>query len=237
MTSAYTRIEQQLTADLDLRRRPVAVAFLASTPEGVERYDGVQPSGCSFWRIASDGRTFHTVAEQHYNCPIGAYTHNIALPPSRAHELDETLGFMAGIGYLRMEEVPSIPLLPETPGVVVYAPLGATPVDPDVVLCWGPPGRIMLLQEAALRAGVAAGLQTLARPTCMILPAALGGGTVASTGCVGNRVYTGLDDSELYVAVPGRDLARVANEASVICAANATLLEYHRGRKRKLATT
>lgn len=237
MTVDYGRSEKQLAIDLDLRRRPVAVTFLPVPPADVEQYEGAQPSGCSFWRLASEGRTFYTVAGHHYNCPIGAYTHNIALPPARAHELEETLGFMTSIGYLRIEEVPAIPRLPAPPGVVVYAPLGATPVDPDVVLFWGPPGKIMLLQEAALRAGVSANLQTLARPTCMILPAALGGGTVASTGCIGNRVYTGLDDTELYVAVPGRDLTRVAAETSTIRTANATLLLYHRDRKRELATT
>lgn len=250
MTLDYARLETQLGIDLDLGGRPVAVAFRPAPPPGVEKYEGVQPSGCSYWRLASDGRTFYTVADQHYNCPIGSYTHNIALPPARAPELEETLGFMTDIGYLRMAEVPAIPRLAEPPGVVVYAPLGATPVDPDVVLFWGPPGRIMLLQEAALRAGVAAalapgapaapllrgGVEMLARPTCMVLPAALQFGTVASTGCIGNRVYTGLDDSELYVAVPGRDLHAVARETSVIRAANATLLEYHRGRKRELAT-
>jgi len=236
MTMDYDRLEKQLSIELDLKRRPVAVTFLAVPPSGVEKYEGVQPSGCSFWRLAAEGRTFYTVADHHYNCPIGSYTHNIALPPSRAHELEQTLGFMTSIGYIRMEEVPSIPRLADPPGVVVYAPLGATPVDPDVVLFWGPPGKVMLLQEAALRSGAAAELQTLARPTCMVLPAALSLGTVASTGCIGNRVYTGLDESELYVAVPGRDLVRVTQEASIIRSANATLLEYHRGRQRELTT-
>jgi uncharacterized protein (DUF169 family) len=65
-----------------------------------------------------------------------------------------TLSFMTGIGYIKMEEIPQIPRLPQTPGVVLYAPLGDTPVDPDVVLFAGRPGRIVLLQEAALRAGL-----------------------------------------------------------------------------------
>jgi uncharacterized protein (DUF169 family) len=118
--------------------------------------------------------------------------------------------------------------------VVVYAALGQTPVDPDVVLFWGPPGKVMLLQEAAVRAEVAGQLTTLTRPTCMILPAALSHGTVASTGCIGNRVYTDLDETELYVAVPGRDLARVAEAVAVIASANAALFQYHEARKRLL---
>jgi uncharacterized protein (DUF169 family) len=230
----FGSIEKHLTTELSLTHRPVAVASLTHAPDGIDKFEGVQPSGCSFWMLASGGRTFYTVAADHYNCSIGSYTHNMPLPPDRAHELNDTLGFMTGIGYLRMEEVPGIPRLPDTPGVVVYAPLGDTPVDPDVVLFWGPPGKVMLLQEAAIRAGVAAQLSTLGRPTCMVVPAALSHGVVASTGCIGNRVYTGLDESDLYVAVPGRDLHRIADEAATIASANAALLEYHEGRKRQL---
>jgi len=36
--------------------------------------------------------------------------------------------------------------------------------------------------------------------------------------------------------VPGRDLARVADEAETIAKANAALAEYHRGRRAALAT-
>lgn len=232
--SNYQRLEKLFMNNLELRQPPVAVAFLKAELPGIPKFDGVQPSGCSFWKMAAEGRVFSTGAHDHYNCSIGSYTHNIALPPDRANELDETLQFMSSIGYLHMDEVPDIPRLQETPAVVVYAPLGKTPVDPDVVLFWGPPGRVMILQEAAIRAGVPAQLTTLPRPTCMVLPAALAHGTTASTGCVGNRVYTGLGDSDLYVAVPGKDVARIAEETTVVRAANATLMQYHQDRKQQL---
>jgi len=232
----YRLLEQQLSSDLGLTRRPIAIAFRDSAPAGVSKFTGTAPSGCSFWRLASEGRTFFTVPSDHYNCPIGSYTHNIELPPDRAKELEGTLGFMVDIGYVRMEEVPGIPRLPTPPGVVVYAPLGDTPVDPDVVLFWGPAARVMLLQEAAIRAGVAATLNTLGRPTCMALPAALAHGMVASTGCVGNRVYTGVEEGELYAAVPGRDLAKLAEAAGTISSANAKLMEYHQARRDQLTT-
>jgi uncharacterized protein (DUF169 family) len=143
---------------------------------------------------------------------------------------------MTSIGYIKMEEVPGIPRLPTPPAVVVYAPLGATPVDPDVVLFTGPPGRVMLLQEAAARAGVPAQAALLGRPTCMSLPAALAHGVIASTGCVGNRVYTDLGEDELYVTVPGRHLTAIADAAQTIAAANQTLFSYHRERRQALAT-
>ena len=59
---------------------------------------------------------------------------------------------------VRMDEVPGIPRLPATPAAVVYAPLGEASEEPDVVLVAGRPGRLMLLHEAATRAGVTARL-------------------------------------------------------------------------------
>jgi uncharacterized protein (DUF169 family) len=230
----YRGLEKRLVDALGLERRPVAVTFRDTPPPGVARFTGAAPSGCSFWPLAMGGRVFYTVPADHYNCAVGSHTHNIPLPAERAEELPQTLTFMTGLGYLKMEEVPGIPQLPRTPGAIVYAPLGETPVDPDVVLFVGRPGRLMLLQEAAARAGVGARLPFLGRPTCMALPAALGGGAVASTGCIGNRVYTGLSDDELYVAVAGRDLARVGDEVTTIAHANAALSEYHQRRRREL---
>jgi len=232
----YRAVEQQLTGALSLTRRPVAVAFRSSAPPGVSKFGGIEPSGCSFWRLAAAERTFYTVPADHHNCPIGSYTHNIPLPAERASELPQTLSLMTELGYLKMEEVPGIPRLPESPGVVIYAPLGDSPVDPDVVLVAGRPGRVMLLQEAALRAGIAAPAPLLGRPTCMALPASLAQGVIASTGCVGNRVYTDVGEDELYVMIPGKDVARVAAEAQTIASANLKLSDYHRERRRTLAT-
>lgn len=231
----YGSIERTLQQALRLKRRPVAITFCDSPPAGIEKFDGVEPSSCSFWRIASAGRAFYTVPTDHYNCPVGAYTHNVPLPAERAGELQATLGLMTEVGYLRMEEVPGIPRLPRTPAAIAYAPLGDASLAPDVVLVWGSANSIMLLNEAAIRAGVAAQLQAMSRPTCMALPAALLSGTVASIGCIGNRVYTGATDGELYAAMRGADVERVAAEAGTIAAANAALNEFHMQR-RKMAT-
>ena len=230
----YRGLEKRIVDGLHLERRPVAVSFRDAPPSGVPKFTGAMPSGCSFWPLAMAGRVFYTVPADHYNCAVGSHTHNIPLPSERAAELPQTLTFMTGLGYLKMEEVPGIPQLPRTPGVVIYAPLADTPVDPDVVLFGERPGRVMLLQEAALRAGVGARVPLLGRPTCMALPAALAGGAVASTGCIGNRVYTDVTDDEMYVAIPGKDLGRVVDELGTIAHANAALSDYHRERRRTL---
>ena len=185
---------------------------------------------------AREGRTFIPSPRDHYNCPIGSYTHNISLPPDRAPELEQTLSLMGSLGYVKMEEVPGIPRLPEPPVAVLYAPLADTPVTPDVVIFSGKPGGIMLLGEAALRAGVSANAPLLPRPTCMALPAALANGTVTSSGCIGNRVYTELGEDELYSVVRGSDLERLAAEVQTIVSANAQLEQYHRDKRRALAT-
>jgi len=232
----YRSIEAQLRDTFILRRRPVAVTVRDSPPQGVTKFTGREPSGCSFWRVAAGERTFYTVPSDHYNCAIGSHTHYISLPPERADELRQTLGFMTGIGYVPMEEVAGIPRLRKTPGAVIYAPRGDTPVDPDVVLVSGQPAPLMRLLETAVRAGIQSQVPVLGRPTCMALPVALTQGMMASTGCIGNRVYTDLGNDELYVAIPGKDVAKLAAEATTIDSANAALAEYHRDRPSALST-
>jgi uncharacterized protein (DUF169 family) len=70
----------------------------------------------------------------------------------------------------------------------------------------------------------------------MALPAAMAHGSVMSSGCIGNRVYTGLGDDELYLMIPGPRLADVAKELEVIAAANDTLLQYHEQRRATLTS-
>lgn len=232
----YAAIEQRITKLLSLQRRPVAVKFLDAPPAGIEKFTGTEPSGCSFWRLAAAGRTFYTIPSDHYNCPIGSYTHNIPLPRERGKELEQTLGLMVQIGYVKMEEVPGIPRVPRTPGAVVYSALGDAPIDPDVAIVSGLASQIMILQEASQRAGVAAQFPVLGRPTCMALPAAMAQGSVVSSGCIGNRVYTGLGEGEMYVVVRAKDLPSLVREMDTVVSANQQLEQYHQSRRESLAS-
>ena len=112
MSTDYAALNRALVSSLgDVA--PVAVSYLDSAPAGLPKFAGTMPSGCSFWSLAAGGDGFYTVPSDHLNCPIGSYTHAIDLPADRAKELERTLSLMAGIGYMRMEEVPSIPRLRE----------------------------------------------------------------------------------------------------------------------------
>ena len=230
----YRVLEQQIQQMLGSTRRPVAVAYLDAPPAGVQKFEGSEPSSCSFWRLAAAGRAFYTIPADHFNCPVGGYTHN-TLTPDKLPELHQVLGLMSNIGYIRMEEIPGVFQLPVSPKIVVYAPLGETPVSPSVVLASGKPGRVMMLAEAANRAGAMSTLPLLGRPTCMALPAALAQGAVTSAGCIGNRVYTDIGEDELYVVLRGADLERISAEIPTIHTANQTLTGYHQERRQTLS--
>jgi uncharacterized protein (DUF169 family) len=229
-------LEQQLMIVTKAVRRPVAVTFLQEIPASVQKFQGTQPSGCSFWRLASEGRTFYTVPENHFNCAVGAYTHNITLSPEREKETEQTLKMMFDLGYVKPEEVPQIPRLANVPKAILYSPLSESAGEPDVVLFAVKPSGAMLLQEAANRAAVGSGGPALGRPTCMALPASLQHGAITSLGCIGNRVYTGLSEDEMYVVLRGKDLAGVAEALKVIAGANTALHDYAQGRRQQLAT-
>jgi len=123
----WKELESQLATRLSMSHRPVAIAFLDAPPAGVPKFSGSEPAGCSFWRLAAAGRTFYTVAADHFNCAVGAYTHSIQLPPARVQETEATLGMMFNLGYFCPEEVPGIPRLPKEPAAIVFAPLGQLP--------------------------------------------------------------------------------------------------------------
>jgi len=229
----YAVIAQKLQNILGTNRHPVAVIYAEEPPEGVPLFTGAQPSSCSFWRLASEGRSFYTLPSDHFNCPVGSYTHR-TVTPEKMPELQQTLNLMAGIGYIRMEEIPGVFQLPETPKFAVYTPLSKAPAEPSVVLVAGKPNKAMMLAEAATRAGVFSKLPMLGRPTCMAIPAALAEGAVVSAGCIGNRVYTEIGDDELYVVLRGRDLEAIAGEIDTIQSANLTLMQYHQERRETL---
>jgi uncharacterized protein (DUF169 family) len=145
--TSWKALEEEITRIVKQGRRAVAVSFRDSEPADVKKFDGTEPSGCSFWRLAAEGKTFYTVPENHFNCAVGAYTHNIALSPQREKETEQTLKMMFDLGYVKQEEVPQIPRLAKGPKAIVYSPMGDAHGGPDVVLFAVKPAGAMLLQE------------------------------------------------------------------------------------------
>jgi uncharacterized protein (DUF169 family) len=70
----------------------------------------------------------------------------------------------------------------------------------------------------------------------MAIPAAMAHGMVTSAGCIGNRTYTDIGDDEIYSAIPGAALEKIAEALDTIAAANIALAQYHQGRRSQLST-
>jgi uncharacterized protein (DUF169 family) len=216
---------------LNLASNPVAITFADTPPVGVPRVAGREPAGCGYWRRAAAGETFFTLADDHKQCPVGAHTHNVPMTPAEQSELMGLVQTMAGLSYIRMEEVAQIPTRKTPLQVAVYAPLGSSPSAPDVVLVRGNARQLMLLAEASQAAGVAGAGPTMGRPTCAVIPESINSAkTSASFGCVGNRVYTGADDNDAYFAIPGKQLQAVEEKLATIVRANDELEKFHRAR-------
>jgi uncharacterized protein (DUF169 family) len=220
-----------LTELLHLTSPPVAITFVDAAPSGVQHVSAVEAAGCGYWRRAAEGEVFYTAADDHKRCPVGAHTHNVTLSPTEQQELMGLVQTMVGLSYLKMEDVAQIPTRKTPMKVAVYAPLAAAPLPPDVVLVRGNAHQLMLLAEAAQAADAAGTGPTMGRPTCAVLPEAINAGrTAASFGCIGNRVYTGADETEAYFAIPGAQLAAVEGTLAVIVRANQELEKFHRAR-------
>jgi uncharacterized protein (DUF169 family) len=234
MSSQYESIARTLSDTLDLRLPPIAVCFAESVPAGVPLVRQPAPAGCAFWERAATG-AFATSAPDHEACAIGTFTHNLATTP--AHEVDraDALKVFADLGYVRPEDVPRIPFLATRPQHIIYAPLAAAPLSPDVVLLFVRAGQALILAEASdsLEAGLP---PAMGRPACAVVPQAINTGRAAlSLGCCGARTYLEAlaEDVALY-AIPGTRLAAYAQRVSELGRANRVLTRFHRVRKQDI---
>jgi len=193
---------------------PVAIAFLATPPPGLDHVGHAEAAGCSY----------------------GAFTHGVELSPEQGQELQSLIGTMIELKYLKSEEIPAIPHRTSPMRVAAYAPLAKATFDPDVIVFRGNVRQIMLLSEAARAAGVIEAGAVMGRPACAMIPQAIdAGASVVSVGCIGNRVYTGLGDDELYLTVPGSKAKDVLQQLETILTANRELETFHRQRAATIA--
>jgi uncharacterized protein (DUF169 family) len=227
----YADLAGRLEGLLGLEQPAVAISFVDVAPADVPRVKTPSPAGCAYWKMASDGAVFYTIPEDHLSCTIGAYTHGVSLDRAKSDELQSTIQQMIGMHYLQEKEIPQIPHREQPMQVAVYSPLSDSPCAPDVVVIRGDGKSSMLLTEAASAAGIGPQGGIMGRPTCAFLPLTIQSNRLTpSLGCIGNRVYTGLSDSELYLAVPGSKVADLVEELEKIVRANQTLEEFHRAR-------
>ena len=219
-----------LTSLLPLTYPPIGIAFLDQVPADLTRIESASPAGCAYWTLAATGRVFYTLPEDHFGCPIGAYTHGLDLPPSGQAELQSTVSMMLSLNYLRPEEPKLLPRVSRKYQAIVYGPFDQMPVAADVVIVIGNAKSLMLLTEAAQLCRLPAHTVT-GRPGCGMIPQVMQTQeAVTNFGCIGNRVYTRLADHEFYFAFPAGRLRDMTQALQTILRANDQLEEYHRGR-------
>jgi uncharacterized protein (DUF169 family) len=219
-----------LIDSLHLTQPPVAVCFTDTIPEGVKLFSGSVPAGCRFWQEAAKG-VFATTSSQHDLCSIGLYTHNLGSSP----DLGDALKVFADLGYVREQDLPLIPVLSSKPKIVVYGPLDAVPLPPDVVLLFVKADQTLILSEAAQQLEM--GLPpAMGRPACAVIPQAFNTGrTALSLGCCGARAYLDIMTPDVAVyAIPGAMLEAFTERVSVLAKANAILTTFHTIRRKEV---
>ena len=233
---SYSEIANALAEALQLTQPPVAVCLTQDLPAGVEPWTGEVPAGCRFWQEAAE-RVFATTPADHERCAIGQYTHNLAMSPAAATDLQDALKVFASLTYVRDEDVAAIPVLASKPQYVIYGPLAETPTTPDVVLLFVQAGQTLILSEAAQQ--VEGGLPpAMGRPACAIVPQARNTGRSAlSLGCCGARAYLDiLPDAVALYAIPGAALEAFTERVTALAKANQVLTKFHQIRRTDVAS-
>jgi uncharacterized protein (DUF169 family) len=230
MTADWNALAATLTDSLHLNAPPIAITFADVPPDGVPAFDapmseptddgrrGRVPAGCVFWMRGAE-RTFSTVAEDHGNCSVGSVTHGFKTLEEVAGNSD--VAALLDSGWVTMDVVPQIPVVTERPGTVVYGPLAETPVDPDVVLMRVNGKQLMTLSDAW------PGLRIEGKPQCHVVAIAKEQGEpAASVGCALSRVRTGMNVTEMTMAIPGRRLAEFVDALARTAAIDGVVARY-----------
>ncbi len=228
----YVDISKTLVQCLRLALPPIAVCLTDQVPAGVPRHEGAAPAGCVFWEKAASG-AFVTSTPDHELCSIGVYTHNMSNPSgSYKPELQTVLKVLEQMQYVRPQDVTEIPVLQREVSHVVYAPLAATPLPPDVVLLFAHSGQGLVITEAVQQVD-ANTPPALGRPACAVVAQALNTQRAAlSLGCCGARAYLdALSDGVALWALPAAKLERYVSSIATLAKANDVLGQFHRLRR------
>src|SRR5215469_5920906 len=220
-----------IIAALDLNPAPIALAFVDQPPAGVGIIESEVPSSCSFWRRAEQG-VFYAPAEAHFNCPVGAMVMGFELPQPVANELQQLVTSMCNCGYISSDEPARIPAVQSKPRGIVYGPLDAFPLRPDVVVCWLTPSQAMIWNEASGEArwdrDISAPVS--GRPACAALPASISQNRpFLSFGCMGMRTFTEVSGDRMLAIIPGALLAEFASKLEAMRSTNIAMQSFCKG--------
>ena len=229
--NTYSQLAAVLRESLNLRQPPIAISFTDSVPNGLNGHIGRVSAGCRFWEDAATA-SFATTAVDHEMCSIGVYTHNLQPSTRQQIDLQGTLKVLGELGYVREEDLASIPVLQSQSRFVVYSPLAETPLPPDVVMLFVNASQSLILTEATQQVENQ-NAPAMGRPACAVVPQVMNTGRAAlSLGCCGARAYLDVLTNDIALfAIPGAKLAQYAERIEALAKANSLLSKFHQIRR------
>ena len=204
---------------LDLRHQPVGLTFVHQPPEDVPFLTEFVTSACAMWTLAETAQ-FFAPASSHYHCPLGAMVMGFDLPGEQMALLQDELGMMCGINYVREEELPHVPKIAQPTAGIVYGPLKQFSSHPDLILLWLSPKQSMMMSESCGSINWSNTPQGLfGRPGCASLAYAVNHKQPGqSLGCIGMRINTNINDDLMLMAVPKESIESLRTELPVLTA-------------------
>jgi len=234
----FENLISQLKEAVGLELEPIALRRVDTPPAGTQILREELPSACTFWRKA-EHELFFATKEAHMGCPIGSMVMGFDLPKEKEDELMDLVDAMCSLSYLKEEEVPNIPKLTDSHSGVLYGPLRAFPMEPELVLLWATPAQAMLLREATgeIVWSLEAEAGLFGRPACAVLPKSLERGRpTLSMGCTGMRTFTEISEDRMLLSIPGGLLSSLGEEIHRVVSANQKLKDLYLQKKSKSNT-
>jgi uncharacterized protein (DUF169 family) len=228
----YAEIAGTLKTYLAMEGSPVAVHFAKEKdgiPAGITEI-GETVRHCQMVSYArKEGRIFYATADKH-QCMGGGWALGLKkiTPTLQSGEFYYKLGkFESWAACMRtIKEVPFLHAPADLAGntyATVYAPLEKTPFDPHVVVVIAPPRNMLKLAQSCLyRLGgrihsSMAGIQSVCADACA-LPY-MTGKVNYSLGCDGSRRFSGIEDDEMVMGIPGELLSEIAESLKIVAEA------------------
>ena len=131
------------------------------------------------------------------------------------------------------DEPARIPAVQSKPKGIVYGPLDAFPLRPDVVVCWLSPSQAMIWNETS---GEARWDRTISapvsgRPACAALPASISQNKpFLSFGCMGMRTFTEVSGDRMLAIIPGGLLIEFAAKLQAMRSTNDAMQSFYKER-------
>ena len=123
------------------------------------------------------------------------------LPAARRGRHKADVAALVQSGWVGEADFPRVPAVRDKPASIVYGPLDALPVAPDVVFLRLNAKQAMVLDDAL------GGVRFEGKPQCHVLAIAKDEQQPAiSVGCMLSRVRTGMSNSEMSCAIPAAKL-------------------------------